>query len=105
MAKVLEVFKDAKRHNYCDLPKFDVEILADIYLCQKCGAEVRYEAHPRGGLGNWVHVDADVEAHYAGPRSRCRYCRSQDAVYRQHAWYDAVECDRCGAVDGRAIGD
>ena len=105
--KTLEKYADARRGNYCTLPSKDVEILPDIRLCESCGLEIRYEkAAPRDGLGSWRHVDSAAPSHgYVGPKTRCRYCHSQKAVYRQHAWYDAVECDRCGGVDGYAIGD
>ena len=104
--KVLEKFAGLKRHNYCEVPKLDVDILPDVYLCEKCGEPVQYD--PKGGnygLGRWAHVDPDAGEHYCGPRVRCRYCHSQDAKFRQHPWHDAVECDRCGGIDGRAIGD
>lgn len=105
--KVLEKYAGLKRGNYCDLPSIDVDILPDVYLCRDCDEEVAYDA--KGGpysLGKWGHVSPDAAEHgYVSNRTRCRYCHSQEAKYRQHAWYDAVECDRCGAVDGHAIGD
>jgi hypothetical protein len=110
--KTLEKFAGAKRHNYCTLPSIDVEILPDVHYCRHCGELLEYVPHPKGpgwGSGNWQHVSSSAEDHSRAacvtPRTRCRYCHSQEAVYRQHAWHDAVECDRCGAVEGYAIGD
>lgn len=108
MATTLATFKNAKRLNYCTLPTIDVEILPDIYLCDQCDEPVEYDkGGGTYGLGKWSHVNADAAEHsgWHSRRPRCRYCYSQDAKYRQHAWYDAVECDRCGGVDGYAIGD
>jgi len=100
-------FGDAKRHNYETLPTIDVEILPDVRHCEKCDAEMVWD--PKGGylgMGAWAHADATIDHGWAAPKTRCRYCHSEDdAVYRQHAWYDAVECSRCGGVDGHAIGD
>lgn len=105
--KTLEAFKDARRGNYCTLPTIDVEILPDIHHCNTCGFLVMYEPHPRGGLGSWAHTDKTVPGHgYIAPKTRCRYCHSEDdATYHQHAWHDAVECERCGGIDGYAVGD
>ena len=105
--KVLEKFANAKRGNYCDLPSIDVDILPDVYLCADCDEPVEYDAGAGTyGLGKWFHISPDAADHgYISRRTRCRYCHSQDAQYRQHAWHDAVECARCGAADGHPIGD
>ena len=109
MTTTFAKFANAKRANYSDLPKIDVEILADERHCEKCGEAVRYEsAAGRFGMGDWVHVEEQADGHSASPRTWCKYCHNDDSEsvrYRQHAWYDAVECDRCGGVDGYAIGD
>ena len=102
----LQAFAGAKRRNYETLPTLDVEILPDVRHCEKCGGVMVWD--PKGGRYGWgEHVHADGSEHgYAPPRTRCRYCHSEEhAQYRQHAWYDAVECSRCGGVDGHAIGD
>lgn len=109
MSTTLEMFADAKRGNYCTLPTIDVEILPDVHHCKTCDEQLVYD--PNGGsygMGEWLHADPTIPkaAHYVSPKVRCRYCHSEDdAVYRQHAWHDAVECSRCGGIDGYAIGD
>src|SRR5690606_1704216 len=103
MATTFEVFEGAQRRNYSTLPTVDVEILPDIRHCEECGAEVRYV--PDTLIGSWQHADGSTD-HFVLPKVRCPYCNSEDdAVYKQHAWYDAVECSRCGGVYGRAVGD
>ena len=110
-ATTLAAFAGQRAGNYCTLPTIDVPILADVRLCNACDREVVHRPHPKGvgwGLGRWVHEGGDSgdgPTHYVSARPRCRYCRSNAAVYRQHAWFDAVECARCGGVDGFAIGD
>jgi hypothetical protein len=109
MPTTLQEFAGARRRNYETLPTIDVEVLPDTRHCATCGAEVVYVPHPRGpgyGCGSWRHASPDAPGHYVAPATRCRYCHSHDdAVYKQHAWFDAVECSRCGGVDGHAIGD
>lgn len=100
----LAKFAGTRRANYSTLPTVDVEILPDARICETCAQPVAWDksAHTFGG---WVHADGSTE-HYVAPRTRCAYCHAQDGVtYRQHAWYDAIECDRCGGVTGYAIGD
>lgn len=109
MTTTFERFRSAKRANYSTLPTIDVEILPDVRECRTCGLPVRYQPHPRGssyGPGTWVHdiVGPEPEPHYVSPKDRCSYCHGP-ARYIQHAWHDAVECDRCGGVTGYAIGD
>ena len=102
-----EKYAGAKRGNYCTLPTVDVPILPDQRVCETCDTLVMY-VPPQGSasLGKWVHiVDSPKEQHRIEPKVRCRYCHSHTAVFRQHAWHDAVECPRCGGVDGFAIGD
>lgn len=95
--------------NYSTYPKVDVEILDGPQHCDKCEAEVTYDPNGPYGMGKWVHTDPDTADHgFVAPRTRCRYCHTEDrteVAYRQHAWYDAVECERCGGVDGRPLGD
>jgi len=101
----LAKFRGQRASNYSTMPTIDVPILPDIRLCQGCGKEVKQV--PDGSWFRWVHADAPdgPSDHWVSNATRCRYCHSQDAQYRQHAWYDAVECERCGGVDGFAIGD
>ena len=102
-------FKGIRAGNYCTAPTKDVPILPDVRVCSSCRTRIEHVPHPKGigyGLGSWEHVDPnECAVTYVRAADRCRYCHSQDAKYRQHAWYDAVECDRCGGVDGYAIGD
>lgn len=107
MTTTFEKFAGTRRWNYCTLPTKDVEILPDHNICDVCNTLVMYVPPSNYGLGHWVHVvDSPVDnPHVVTPRVRCRYCNSHDAKFRQHAWYDAVECNRCGGVDGYAIGD
>ena len=104
MATTLETFAKAKRGNYCTLPTIDVDILPDIHHCKTCNGKVEYD--PKlGTFGAYKHVGFHSEHGYVSPKTRCHYCRSEEAVYRQHAWHDAIECDRCGGQWGHAIGD
>ena len=105
MATTLEAFAGAHRHNYCILPTVDVEILPDIRHCE-CGEPVSFD-QSIGFWGGWVHTAPDVPDHgRVAVRLRCKYCNSEDQVRSEmHAWFDATECDRCGGVDGHAIGD
>lgn len=106
MTTTFEKYVGTKRHNYCTLPEHDVEILPDVRHCKKCGGTVIYDSK-KGAFGGWKH-EGNAGAcpdGYVAPKTQCRYCHSEAAVYRQHAWFDAVECPRCGAVDGHAIGD
>lgn len=112
--KVLEKYAGAKRGNYSTLPKHDVEILPDVHHCEKCGGIVVYQDPPGSSysLGVWKHeggpggcVNSEGLEGYVCPKTRCRYCHSEAAKYMQHAWHDAIECPRCGGVDGYAIGD
>lgn len=108
MTTTLERYAGAKSANYCTLPTVDVEILPDVHQCKACNAELVYRPHPKGfayGTGTWEHVEGMVDAHRGEPKTRCSYCHSHEAVFRQHAWHDAVECPRCGGVTGYAIGD
>lgn len=108
MTTTLERWGGTKRHNYETLPTIDVEILPDIRHCEKCGGEMVWDA--KGGYfgqGGYVHADGSDHG-YAPPVTRCRYCRTEDPAlvsYIQHAWYDTVECKRCGGDDGHPIGD
>ncbi|WP_102145614.1 hypothetical protein [Mycobacterium hubeiense] len=108
MATTIETFAGAVKHNYCTLPTIDVEILPDIRHCETCGEPVTHQPDRKHGLlGGWVHTSSEVPDHgRVSPRTRCRYCNSDEhARYVQHAWFDAIECSRCGGVDGFAIGD
>lgn len=107
MTTTFEKFAGKQAGNYSTLPTKDVEIEPDVNYCQGCGKEIVRAPDDSWSLGQrWRHMDSTVPDHgYVGPMLRCAYCRSHDAVYRQHAWYDAVECPRCGAVSGYAIGD
>jgi hypothetical protein len=102
-------FTGQRAGNYSTMPTKDVPILPDIQVCKTCRTRVEHVPHPKGhgwGLGTWQHAEAnECTATWIGTADRCRYCHSQDAKYRQHAWYDAVECERCGGVAGYAIGD
>lgn len=102
MASTLETFGGTRQLNYCTLPTIDVEILPDVHHCKTCGTAITYQ--PRGG-SVWVHNSLVPDHGFITPKTRCRYCHSEDATYHQHAWFDAVECDRCGGVTGYAIGD
>jgi ribosomal protein S27AE len=104
MTTTFQQYANATRHNYCTLPTADVEILPDVRHCETCGNAVSYSG---GTLGSWSHTDPFVPDHgYVRTRLMCPYCHTEDGVvFRQHPWHDAVECSRCGGVDGRAISD
>jgi hypothetical protein len=106
MPTTFEVYANAPRGNYCTLPIRDVEILPDVHHCKTCNEEVAFDKSVKP-FGSFVHASSSAEDHgYVSIKTRCAYCNSEDdAVYYQHAWHDAVECSRCGGVDGRAIGD
>ncbi|UQX13397.1 hypothetical protein [Candidatus Mycobacterium methanotrophicum] len=106
MATTLEAFAGSTRRNYCTLPAIDVEILPDVRHCETCEALVTFDQSV-GIFGAWVHTSADTPDHgHVAPKTRCSYCHGEDdATYVQHAWFDAIECARCGGVDGHAIGD
>jgi hypothetical protein len=108
VSTTFEKFTGQRAGNYSDLPTKDVPILPDIHVCEKCRTRVVHVPFPGPGwgIGKWEHAESnECAGTYVSPATRCRYCHSQDAKYRQHAWYDAVECDRCGGVAGYAIGD
>lgn len=93
------------RANYSDRPTVDVEILPDVRHCDKCDALLKYEPG-RYGMGKWLHVVEPAEEHYIRPKTRCKFCNSEEhATYHQFAWHDSVDCTRCGGRDGYAIGD
>lgn len=106
MVTTLETFARSARRNYCTLPTIDVEILPDVRHCGTCGAPVTYDADA-STFGAWVHTTPTTPEHgYIAPKTRCSYCLSEDnAQFVMPAWYDAIECARCGGVDGSAIGD
>lgn len=108
MASTLEAFAGSTARNYCTLPTIDVEILPDVRHCEiaTCGGVVIYD-QDAGTFGAWVHVSADTPDHgRVAVKTRCTYCHSEEAAKCvMHAWYDAIECTRCGGVDGHAIGD
>lgn len=109
MTTTFEEFAGQRAANYSTMPTKDVSILPDTRQCKTCHEEIvstRPAGLPSWGPPKWVHLDKGVADHgYISPAVRCRFCRSHDAVYRQHAWCDATECPRCGGVDGFAIGD
>lgn len=106
MTTTFEVYAGTQRGNYCSLPTKDVPILPDLHVCDKCDQLILYVEHPASWRRVWLHVvDSPLDEHRITPKVRCRYCHSHAAVFRQHAWHDAVECPRCGGVDGFAIGD
>lgn len=100
--------------NYSSNPNVNVEVLERPRHCAGCAklgqvAELVWD--PKGGLygGAWVHAEGGPKCLYAQPEDYCRFCGAEGAAegvrFRQHAWYDAVECARCGGVDGFALGD
>lgn len=107
MSTTFEKFVGQRAGNYSTMPDKDVPILPDVHVCASCRSPLtRASDGPAWGLVKWEHSGPNECADtYIRPATRCRFCHSQDAVYRQHAWYDAVECDRCGGVSGYAIGD
>lgn len=93
--------------NYCTLPKIDVEVLPVVRHCEECGVEVVYEMG-QSYMGKWVHVTEVAEEHYVRPRLMCRYCNCEEpgvVEFKMMSWSDETHCQRCGGVDGRAIGD
>lgn len=109
MSTTFEVYANQRVGNYCTRPSKDVEILPDVRVCASCRTLLEPVPLPKGaswGIQSWKHAEPTAcESTYIRAADRCRYCHSQDAKYRQHAWHDAVECDRCGGIDGYAIGD
>lgn len=119
MTTTLEKFAGAKRENYCTLPTIDVEIIDPASLC---GAKHLVDGVftpcfkpivDTGETTTWGdpaygHADGSNAGEYVAHSTRCSYCGTNDpslVKYRQHAWYDAVECERCGGVSGYGIGD
>lgn len=101
MATTLATYKGVERRNYCTFPSIDVEILPATRHCL-CGAEVVFDQAARW----FVHTDGGVADHRVDARLQCSYCHAEEGVvYCQHAWFDAVECSRCGGVTGFAVGD
>lgn len=103
---------DRRARNYETLPKGDalgLDVLEHPALCGEIGCDLPIEYDKDAGYhGGWKHADGSKpERHWIRARLTCRYCGNQgDGVKaRQHAWHDAVECDRCGGHDGHAIGD
>lgn len=103
---VLQGNERSRAGNYSQNPTKNVTVLPDVYHCRECGKEIKIE-------GTWpkskaVHADGSEADHYVSTRTKCFYCNSDDpneVKFRQHAWYDATECSRCGGVWGRALGD
>lgn len=104
MATTFEKWNGTKRHNYCTLPTIDVEILEPIHHCAKCNG-LLVGSPGKYGMTEWNHAEPVTDEHYTSPKTSCHFCHSENAVYVQHAWYDATECNRCGGVNGYAIGD
>lgn len=104
----LQAFAGKRVGNYCTAPNLDVEILPLVQHCKTCAEVVVYNPKVEGRYGGrWEHEDGTAE-HYTTPRTICIYCGTDEVgvvVARQHAWYDARECARCGGVDGYGIGD
>lgn len=101
-------YRDASG-NYGSIPTIAVEILGKIRHCDKCGDSLTYTpAKSALDFGIWAHDTEQADGHRADPRTMCPYCFCDDpeqVKYRQHPWYDAVECARCGGVHGNGIGD
>lgn len=93
--------------DYSTLPTEDVQILEGTApRCRSCSQGLKFiPPSTPGRPGEWVHFEPADHRPVNGPR--CRYCGCNDdqVTFEQHAWYDAVECARCGAVQGWAIGD
>lgn len=106
MANTLEAFAGATSHNYCTLPTLDVEVLPSVRHCETCTAPVTFDPSI-GHFGAWKHTSAEAPEHgRIALKSQCAYCHSEeDVTFIHHAWYDAVECSRCGGVTGFAVGD
>lgn len=119
MTTTLVKFADATRGNYSTLPTIDVEIISPEPLC---GARHRIDGESvacfkpivdtgvkqHGMFPVYAHADGTNAGEYVCRSTQCGYCGTNDPElvrYRQHPWHDAVECDRCGGVTGRAIGD
>lgn len=90
---------------YSTWPKVDVPVLPKQTLCESCDEPVFFNREA-DYFGRWEHVSADAEKHYVAPQRTCMYCHAIEGVtFRQHPWYDAIECSRCKGVQGWAIGD
>lgn len=99
-------FAGIRAGNYSTMPTIDVPILPDVHVCKACNGPIVHVPDPKSVFGGrWEHERADAPEHWVSTATRCRYCNSHEAKYLQHAWYDAVECPRCGGVAGYAIGD
>jgi hypothetical protein len=105
---VLEKVAGKRAGNYCTNPSKDVEVLERPHHCKGCGGELRYDRE-LSYFGAWVHVAEVADCRYASPKEFCSFCGAEGAEegvrFRQHAWYDATECERCGGVHGFALGD
>jgi hypothetical protein len=120
MTTTFEKYAGTRLQNYCSRPTIDVEILPRVLICadEDCEApDLAYIAPgwapPREGErdvyrpGGYVHEEGGRFDHTARPAPQCTYCGADDThlTSKQHAWYDAIECSRCGGVQGWALGD
>ena len=130
MTTTFEKYKGTQRGNYCTLPTIDVEIIDSPRFCAGkdwippvgesapgnrgsygpvCNKPVHWDKDSKAmpGMGWWAHDDGST-GHHISPYMRCVYCGNAEpgtVHYRQEPYSDETSCDRCGGVDGRAIGD
>ena len=92
--------------NYSTLPTKDVEILPKVHHCEGCGAEGEYVQVEGQYIARFTHPEPCDS--YMRPRAMCVYCHCDEpgaVKFMLMSWSDETHCERCGGVDGRAIGD
>jgi hypothetical protein len=92
--------------DYNTNPTIDVEVLEGPAHCESDGGDIVFDP----SAYRWNHAEGFecTAPRLPYPRPKCRFCGTDEAgvvVDKQHAWYDARECTRCGGVSGFAIGD
>lgn len=110
MTTTLTAFAGKQARNYSSNPRIDVDIIPVDERkphCSTCGVEViRLNPTDLYGIPQYAHTEQVETPHHISIRACCAYCGSDESVKAiQHAWYDAIECSRCGGVTGYAIGD
>ena len=96
-----------ERRNYSTLPSIDVEIIEDTTVhCEHCNGELVNANHSSHPTPDWQHRVSAAYDHRAKRIARCSYCGAEGTVTQHsHAWYDSVDCSRCGGSVGFPLGD
>lgn len=108
MVSVLEKVAGKRAGNYSTNPRIDVEVIENPARYCQCGGVVVPDGVASNGIQNWKHVEEPAKPHLLDRAGMCSFCGASEpgeVAYKQYSWYDAVECSRCGGVEGYAIGD